>query len=362
MTVSNPKESKSQIAEPKITLAQIIARISIHQPVLNQADFSATQLELTIGGIGSLDKASSNQLSFLSSKAYADALPETNAGIILVSADHASQVPEQSIAVVVSSPYLAYASVTHLFEASVNPASAVTKRFIHPTAQVAKTAVLGDNVRIGPYCIVGEHTQIGSGTRLQSHIHVGDYVSIGQNCEIYPHVYIAYQCEIGNGVRIHASASIGSEGFGYAPKGDTASEGWERIVQLGRVIIGDGVRIGSQTCIDRGAVEDTVIGDNVIIDNLVQIGHNTVIGDGSALAGNAGLAGSSVLGKRCMIGGGAGVAGHLEITDDVILTGMTMATKTINQSGVYSSGIGAMPAKEWRRALVQLKQLGKKEN
>lgn len=347
---------------PTISLSQVIEAISTHQPVLNQQDFTAPQLQKTISSIGSLDKAASDQLSFLSSKTYADALPNTKAGIVLVAAEYAEHVPSDSIAVAVTSPYLAYASVTHLLESYINPAVAMTEAYVHPTAQVAETAVLGKNVRIDAFCVVGEHSEIGDGTHLQSHVYVSNNVSIGSNSVIFPHVYIGYYCQIGNDVRIHSNASIGSEGFGFAPKADTATEGWVRIVQLGRVIIGNGVRIGSQTCIDRGAVEDTVIGNNVVIDNLVQIGHNTVIGDGSALAGNAGLAGSSILGKRCMIGGGAGVAGHLTITDDVILTGMTMATKTISEPGVYSSGIGALPANEWRRTLSQLRQMGKKED
>lgn len=348
------------ISTAHISLPEIIDAIAAHQPILNQEELASQQK--TITGIGSLDKATTDQLSFLSSKAYAEVLPTTKAGIVLVASDHAEQVPSGSIAIVVASPYLAYAAVTHLFEPIINPASACNGAFIHPTAQIAETAVLGENVQVGPFCVVGEHTHIGAGSKLESHVHIGDNVTIGTNCLIYPHVYIAYHCQIGNEVRLHAGASIGAEGFGFAPKKDTATDGWLRIVQLGRVIIGNGVRVGSQTCIDRGAVEDTIIGDNVIIDNLVQVGHNTRLGAGSALAGNAGLAGSSIIGKRCMIGGGAGVAGHLEVTDDVVLTGMTMATKTIDTPGVYSSGIGAMPAMEWRRALVQLRQLGKKED
>ena len=153
--------------------------------------------------------------------------------------------------------------------------------------------------------------------------------------------------------------SIGSEGFGFAPTSDPSVKGWERTAQLGRVVIGDHVRIGSQTCIDRGAIDDTVIGNHVIIDNLVQVAHNVCIGDGTAIAAHTGIAGSTTIGKRCIIGGAVGITGHINITDDVILSGMSMVTKSINTAGSYSSGTAAMPTANWRRAAVRFRQLGR---
>lgn len=351
-----------KITQSTVSLADIISVIETRQPVLNHNDLDETQLQTQLLGIASLTAADETELSFLSDKAYASALPETRAAVVLVTNDNVDQVPNSSIAIVVNLPYVAYASVTHLFEGGNerNSDSKSQQAYVHPTAQVAESAVLEDQVYIGPFCVVGEQVRIGSGTKLQSQIHIEQEVVIGKNCLLYPHSFIGHRCQLGDEVRIHAGASIGSEGFGFAPMPNTATEGWERIVQLGRVIIGNRVRVGSQSCIDRGAIEDTVIEDNVIIDNLVQIGHNVKIGAGTAIAGKVGIAGSAIIGKRCMIGGGVGIAGHLQICDGVVLTGMTMVSKSIKKPGVYSSGVSSMPAMDWRRAMVKLRSMGKK--
>ena len=345
-----------------VSLADIISVIETRQPVLNRKDLNDVQLQTQVMGIASLTTANQTELSFLSDKAYAPTLPETRAAVVLVSNDNVQQVPNSSIAIVVNSPYVAYASVTHLFESGIECNTVVDTQptYVHPTAEVAESAVLEDQVYIGPFCVVGERVRIGSGTKLQSQVHIEPEVVIGKNCLLYPHSFIGHRCQLGDEVRIHAGASIGSEGFGFAPMSNTATEGWERIVQLGRVIIGNQVRVGSQSCIDRGAIEDTVIEDNVIIDNLVQIGHNVKIGAGTAIAGKVGIAGSAIIGQRCMIGGGVGIAGHLEICDGVVLTGMTMVSKSIKKPGVYSSGVSSMPAMDWRRAMVKLRSMGKK--
>lgn len=343
-----------------VSLTDVITAIEARQPILNQQQLTEAQLQTQLTGMGSLDQASDSQLSFLADKAYLSVLSETKAAVVLVSADHADQVPSNTIAVIVSSPYVAYASATHLFDRSLNFSAKPSHTFIHPTAQVADSAELGEQVYVGPFCVIGEQVRIGSGSRLQSHVHIEPYATIGTGCTLYPYSYIGQSCQLGDKVRIHAGASIGSEGFGFAPMSNTATEGWERIVQLGRVIIGNNVRIGSQTCIDRGAVDDTVIEDNVIIDNLVQVGHNVKIGAGTAIAGKVGIAGSAIIGKQCMIGGGVGIAGHLEITDGVVLTGMTLVSKSIKKPGMYSSGVTSMPAMDWRRAMVKIRALGKK--
>lgn len=343
-----------------VSLTDVITSIEARQPILNQKQLTEAQLQTQLTGMGSLDQASDSQLSFLADKAYLSVLSETKAAVVLVSADHADQVPNNAIAVIVSSPYVAYASATHLFDRSLSFSAKPAQTFIHPTAQVADSAEIGEQVYVGPFCVIGEQVKIDSGSRLQSHVHIEPYAIIGKGCTLYPYSYIGHSCQLGDKVRIHAGASIGSEGFGFAPMSNTATEGWERIVQLGRVIIGNNVRIGSQTCIDRGAVDDTVIEDNVIIDNLVQVGHNVKIGAGTAIAGKVGIAGSATIGKQCMIGGGVGIAGHLEITDGVVLTGMTLVSKSIKKPGMYSSGVTSMPAMDWRRAMVKIRALGKK--
>ena len=363
----------------KVTVAQLIASIEQRQPVMNKAALNDASLQTLISGVSALDSAQAGELSFLANKRYSDALASTEASVILVDPAHQDNAPQSCTVLVVASPYLAYACVSQWFDQgfagpSLNAQAADVKSdwssarptattSIHPNATIHSTAVIesdvsvAEDVVIGAYCVIGAGSCIGRGTQLASHVAIGSNVMVGQDCVIYPQVVIGHDCQIGDQVRIHANASIGSEGFGFAPTPDPAVTGWERIAQLGRVIIGDQVRIGSQTCIDRGAIDDTVIGDHVIIDNLVQIAHNVQIGAGTAIAANTGIAGSTKIGKRCIIGGAVGISGHIEITDDVTITAMTMVTKSIKQPGSYSSGTVAMPTAKWRKAAVRFRQV-----
>ncbi len=334
------------------TIEHLITQIEQRQPVLNKSALSSEQLNFEISGVGSLATATSTQLSFLADPKYLSYLAASETGAVLVSEPHAEIARAPTIALVVANPYLAYASSTQLFESK--PETGV----IHPAASIADSAIIGEGVSIGPFCVVGARAQIGAGSCLDAHVVIGADTSIGERCHFKSQVVIGHDCIIGNQVRIHAGASIGSEGFGFAPTKNPSDSGWERIAQLGRVVIGDQVRIGSNTCIDRGAIDDTVIGNHVIIDNLVQIAHNVHIGDGSAIAAHTGIAGSTRLGKRCIVGGAVGINGHIEIADDVTLSGMTMVTKSIKTSGSYSSGTAAMPTAKWRRAAVRFRQMG----
>ncbi|WP_201585290.1 UDP-3-O-(3-hydroxymyristoyl)glucosamine N-acyltransferase [Psychrobacter jeotgali] len=335
-----------------ITIEQIITQIEQRQPVLNKDKLSAEQLGFTLDGVSSLKDASHTQLSFLANANYVASLASSQAGAVLVTADYYEEVPKNVVAIIVANPYLAYASSSKLFVRLAAPLE------IHPTAIIADTAIIAEGVTIGAYCVIGEQVHIGARSCLDAHVVIEAYASVGEDCVIKPQVVVAHNCVIGNHVRLHTGVSIGAEGFGFAPTVDPSADGWERIAQLGRVVIGDHVRIGSNTCIDRGAIDDTIIGNHVIIDNLVQIAHNVHIGDGTAIAANVGIAGSTTIGKRCIIGGAVGINGHIEITDDVILSGMTMVTKSIKSPGSYSSGTAAMPTAKWRRAAVRFRQLG----
>ena len=336
-----------------ITIKQLISQIEQRQPVLNKAELTTEQLTLSINGVGSLTDASNTQLSFLADPNYITSLAHSQVGVVLVTEQYRQQVPPTAVALVVASPYLAYASSSQLF---VRHTTEINN--IHPTAIIAESAVIGANVRIGPYCVIDEYVHIGDRSCLDANVVVEAYSHIGTDCMFKSQVVIGHDCIIGDYVRLHAGVSIGAEGFGFAPTRDPSVDGWERIAQLGRVVIGSHVRIGSNTCIDRGAIDDTVIGDHVIIDNLVQIAHNVRIGAGTAIAANTGIAGSTTIGKRCIIGGAVGINGHVDITDDVTLSGMTMVTKSIKVAGSYSSGTAAMPTAKWRRAAVRFRQLG----
>lgn len=336
-----------------ITIEQLITRIEQRQPVLNKDDLNAEQLCLKLEGIGNLTTANSQQLSFLANSHYLPSLANSQAGAVLTTSDHQSKVAQNTVALIVAAPYLAYASASQLF------ARTALFKGIHPSAVIAESAVIGNQVTVGPFCMIGEGVQIGDRSVLDAHVVIEANSSIGTDCVLKSQVVIGHDCVLGNRVRLHAGVSIGSEGFGFAPTSNPSVTGWERIAQLGRVVIGDDVRIGSQTCIDRGAIDDTVIGNHVIIDNLVQVAHNVRIGDGTAIAAQTGIAGSTTIGKRCIIGGAVGITGHIEIADDVTLSGMTMVTKSITKAGSYSSGTAAMPTANWRRAAVRFRQLGR---
>ncbi|MGO2212951.1 UDP-3-O-(3-hydroxymyristoyl)glucosamine N-acyltransferase [Psychrobacter alimentarius] len=336
-----------------ITIEQLITRIEQRQPIINKADIDAEQLHQEFDSVGSLTTATHKQLSFLADPNYISSLASSQAGAVLITAEYFDQVPQTAVALVVANPYLAYAGASQLF------ARESLFKGIHPSAVISESAVIGEQVNIGAFCVIGDNVHIGAHSSIDAHVVVEANTEIGHNCVIKSHVVIGHDSIIGNHVRIHANASIGSEGFGFAPTRNPSTTGWERIAQLGRVVIGDHVRIGSQTCIDRGAIDDTIVGSYVVIDNLVQVGHNVRIGDGTAIAAKTGIAGSVIIGKRCIIGGDVGITGHIEIVDDVILSGMTMVTKSIKKSGSYSSGTVAMPTAEWRRAAVRFRKLGR---
>lgn len=319
-----------------INLKDLIQAISVCQAVINQDELGKYD-DVRVQGVADLAQAKADELAFLANGKYLPDLAKTGAGVVLVSSAFVDELPKstRTIFVVVKDAYLAYASVSGLFayQKGAN---------IHPTAIIAPTARIGENASIGAYAVIG------------------DFVEIGKNAEIGSHVSIAHHCVIGDDVQIHAHASIGEQGFGFAPNPTADSLKWQKIHQLGRVVIGHRVRVGANTCIDRGAVGDTVIGDDVIIDNLVQIAHNVHIGQSTAIASKVGIAGSTRIGARCVIGGAVGIAGHLTICDDVTLTGMTMVIGSIKQAGVYSSGTSAMPSHEWRRAALKFRQSGQK--
>jgi UDP-3-O-[3-hydroxymyristoyl] glucosamine N-acyltransferase len=196
-------------------------------------------------------------------------------------------------------------------------------------------AEIGPRVFVGPGCIVGAECQVGEESRLVARVILCPGTQIGKRALIQP------------------GAVIGRDGFGFAKDGDR----WERMPQLGRVRLGDDVEIGANTCVDRGALEDTVIADGVKLDNLIQIGHNCRIGENTAMAACSGISGSTQIGRNCTIAGAVGMAGHLEIGDDVHFTGMAMVTRSFLDAGVYSSGVPAMPNAEWRRNAARYRHL-----
>lgn len=299
-----------------------------------------------IQGLASLQHAKPWHLAFLSNSRYKSQLNTTQAGAVLIRQEDLGEYTGNAL--VVPNPYAAFAVLTHLFDQTPKPVA-----FIHPTAVIAGSATVDPSASIGAYVVIEDDATIAADVILESHVCIGKGSSIGAGSWLDKQVTVQHHCQLGERVRVHAGTVIGGDGFGFAPH-----EGqWYRIAQLGRVIIGNDVRIGANCAIDRGALDDTTIGNGVIIDNLVQIAHNVQIGDYTAIAANVGIAGSATIGKHCIIGGASGIAGHLSICDHVNLTGMAMITKSIHQSGTYSSGTSFAENSQWKKMVVRLRQL-----
>lgn len=299
-----------------------------------------------ISGINTLKDAGAGDISFLANASYRSQLATTRAGAVIVNAAVAGEAP--CAALVVPNPYLAFAMVSQMFDD--RPQGIVG---VHPTAVVADSARLGENVCIGPNVVIGDQALIGNGCEIGAGSVIGAHSVLGEDCLLNANVTLYHNVVLGDRARIHSGAVIGADGFGFAPdKGR-----WHKIAQLGGVRIGNDVEIGANTCVDRGALGDTVIGDNVILDNLIQIGHNVQIGNGTAIAAHAAIAGSTVIGQHCTIAGCAGIAGHLDICDGVHIAGMSVISKSITEPGAWASGTAQMPMQDWRRSATRFRQL-----
>ncbi|WP_428033922.1 UDP-3-O-(3-hydroxymyristoyl)glucosamine N-acyltransferase [Amphritea sp.] len=300
-----------------------------------------------IEGIGTLQSANEKQLSFLHNGRYLQQLPGSRAGAVLVRDEHRNDVA--SIALVVADPYIAYARATALFaeQQAVDPAT------ISPAAQISESAVIAADVAIAANVVIGDGAKIAAGVTVGANSVIGPGCVIGENTRIAANVTLYDGVQVGACCVIHSGAVIGADGFGFANDGGQ----WLKIYQLGSVKIGDRVEIGAGTTIDRGALEDTVIGDGVILDNQIQVGHNVNIGDNTAIVACTAIAGSTHIGKNCTIAGAVGIAGHLTIADGTHITAMTLVSKSILQPGAYSSGTAMEPHQQWKRNVVRFRQL-----
>ncbi|MRI34949.1 UDP-3-O-(3-hydroxymyristoyl)glucosamine N-acyltransferase [Endozoicomonas sp. OPT23] len=301
---------------------------------------------LVIEGLNTLQDASAGELAFLANPAYARYLDTTGASAVIMSASQAESW--QGNALVLDNPYLGYARLSHLFDTDKTPAAGV-----HPSAVVSSDAVIHDSVAIGANVVIEAGVQLSEHVRIDAGAVIGHDTIIGKATRIGRNATVCHGVSIGERVIIHPGAIIGADGFGNAH----AEGRWHKIAQIGGVIIGNDVEIGSCTCIDRGALGDTVIHDGARLDNLIQIAHNVVIGRNTAIAANVGISGSTRIGANCTIAGAAGLAGHLTICDGVHLGGMAMVTKSISQPGAYASGTGLMDAGEWRKNAVRFRKL-----
>ncbi len=288
--------------------------------------------DVDIHSLAPLESAQADQISFLSHPKYQAQLAASQAACVIVSPAMREAAVQRGGCIVTDNPYLYFARLTRLWRQH-HPRHASTG--IHSSAVVDPQAQVHPSARIGPQCVVEAGARIGAHTVLSSRVTVG------------------FDCVVGERCILHSGVVIGADGFGFAPHAGT----WEKIEQLGAVQIGNDVEIGANTCIDRGALSDTIIEDGVKLDNLIQIGHNVRVGKHTAMAGCVGVAGSATIGAHCTVGGGAVVLGHLTLADGVNISAASVVTRSILKPGHYTGMFPIDDNAEWEKNAASLKQL-----
>ncbi|MCS0435082.1 UDP-3-O-(3-hydroxymyristoyl)glucosamine N-acyltransferase [Vibrio diabolicus] len=301
---------------------------------------------LVVSRVAPMDKAQEGDVTFLSNPKYAKHLSECQATVVMVKAEHKDQCVGNAL--VVSDPYVAFARVVQAMDTTPKPADDIA-----PSAVIAADVKMGENVTIGANAVIETGVELGDNVSVGAGCFIGKNAKLGNNTKLWANVTIYHEVSLGDDCLVQSGTVIGSDGFGYAnDKGE-----WIKIPQLGSVRIGNRVEIGACTTIDRGALEDTIIEDNVILDNQLQIAHNVQIGYGTVMPGGTIVAGSTKIGKHCQIGGASVLNGHITIADGVAITGMGMVMRSIEEKGLYSSGIPLQTNREWRKTATRVHRI-----
>lgn len=322
-----------------VTLAELIARFG------GELVGDGTQ---TVCQVAPLDRATPEEIGFVSQEKYLAQLADTRAGAVILPVDarDATALPR----ILTTNPYLYFARVSALLNAPPHPPAG-----IHPAATVAPDADIAADASIAAGAVIGSRVCIGARTVVGANCAIGDEARVGADCVLYANVTLYHRCEVGDRTILHSGCVVGSDGFGFAP-----NEGrWEKIPQIGRVLIGNDVEIGACTTIDRGALEDTVIEEGVKLDNLIQVAHNVHIGAHTVIAGCTGIAGSAKIGRNCMIGGAAMIIGHIEIADGTRISTNTLITKSLPKAGSYTSTMPFSEHETWQKNAVHMRNLDK---
>lgn len=303
--------------------------------------------ETKVTTFAKIEEGRSGAISFLSNPKYTHYLYDTQSSVVLVNNDLQLEHPVKATLIRVDNAYECVARLLQMYE-SMKP----RKKGIHPQACIAETAHVGDDCYVGAFAYIGENVTIGKGTQIYPHVVVEDNATIGEGCVLYPNVSVYHDCQIGNRVILHSGAVIGADGFGFAP----GENGYDKIPQIGNVVIEDDVEIGANACVDRSTMGSTIVHRGAKIDNLVQIAHNVEVGEHTVMSAQVGIAGSTKVGRWCMFGGQAGFAGHITVGDH---------TNVGAQCGVNSSvkgnesliGSPAQEPKSFFRSSVIFKKL-----
>ncbi|MFN5648964.1 MAG: UDP-3-O-(3-hydroxymyristoyl)glucosamine N-acyltransferase [Sphingobacteriales bacterium] len=291
----------------------------------------------TVSSFGKIEEAKAGQLSFLANPKYEDFLYTSGASVIIINSSLELKQAVSATLIKVPDAYSAFAQLLTAYQELMSQ----QLQGIQEPSYISKTAKLGENVFVGAFTFIGENVEIGNNVKIHPQVYIGNDVKIGDNSVIHPGVKIYHQCLAGKNVTIHAGSVIGSDGFGFAPQQDGT---YKKIPQIGNVVIGDGVEIGSNCSIDRATIGSTVIHPGAKLDNLIQIAHNVEIGSFTVIAAQAGVSGSTKIGKNAMIGGQAGIVGHLSIADGARINAQSGVTKSIKEANFAVSG---SPAHEY---------------
>lgn len=304
-----------------------------------------------VGSVAKIEEAKSGDLVFLSNPKYEEHLYHTGATIAIVNSDFKAQhpLPAGLTLVRVENAYKAFASLLDLYVASKPQKSGIS-----PLASIHPSATVGQGVYVGEYAVIGEGAVVGDGSQVWPQVYVGDRVRVGQGCKLFPGVKIYEECVLGDRVTIHGGTVIGGDGFGFAPTEDGT---FQKIPQIGNVVIEDDVEIGSNSAIDRATMGSTRIKKGAKLDNLIQIAHNVVIGENTVMAAQVGIAGSTKVGSNVMMGGQVGVVGHITIADGVKIGSQSGIPNNILKPGVTVFGSPAYPGLEGHRIQASVKQL-----
>ena len=331
---------------PRLTVGEVAAKVG------GIFDGDAT---LPVTGLGSVESAQPGELVFVSSENYAPLLAGSRAVAALVTRKVAAKLPARTgpIVITVDDADVAFAQILRLCE-SAPAAAGLPAAGIHPTAVVDPTASIGEGVRIGAHCVVGSRAAIGARTVLYPGASVFDDARTGEDCVLWNGVVLRERCVLGDRCILHANTVIGADGFGYRPA--PGGKGIMKIPHIGRVEIGSDVEIGANTCVDRGKIAATVIGDFCKIDNLCQIGHNSRLGRGVIVAGKVGISGSVTIGDGVRIGGGAGVADHVTIGAGAAIAAAAGVMRDVPPGGKVS-GIPARDTRQFFREQAAIARL-----
>lgn len=299
-----------------------------------------------------LNSARSDELAFVAQARYASQIETTLAGALIVPPSLQASAAQRGAVIVSDDPYLYFARLTQWWRAEHD---APAKPAIHPTASIHPSALVEPGADVAAFAVIGADAVVAQGARIGAHGVLGRGARVGQGTVLHPRVTVGDGCVLGARCIVHPGVVIGADGFGFAPHQGQ----WVKIEQLGAVRIGDDVEIGANTCIDRGALDDTVIDNGVKLDNLIQIGHNVRIGAHTAMAGNAGVAGSATIGAHCTVGGGAIVLGHLTVGDKVHISAASVVTRSIREPGHYTGMFPIDDNASWEKNAASLKQLNR---